>query len=258
MPEKKTILVTGAASGIGRETARLFARKGWFVGLFDMNEEGLAAVRDEIGEASCCALPMDVTDPESVRRGVAHFLERTGGVMDALFNCAGILHMGDYSTIPLSAQAKIVDVNVTGVLNCIDASLPALRKTPGAHMVTMSSASAVYGTPGLAVYSASKFAVRGLTEAMNIELARDDINVSDIMVPYVQTPMVLDAEVKAASVTRLGVKVKPEQVAQRVWDAVHGQRVHWHVGLDMSALTVATWLLPFAAARRWLVKLLTH
>jgi short-subunit dehydrogenase len=258
MSKKQTILVTGAASGIGRETARLFVRKGWYVGLFDVNEEGLAAVRDELGEANCCALPMDVTDRESVGAGVAYFLERADGVMDVLFNCAGILYMGDYATISLAAQTKTVDVNVTGILNCIDASLPALRRTPGAHIVSMSSASAVYGAPGLAVYSASKFAVRGLTEAMNIELESDAINVSDIMVAYVQTPMVLEADVKAVSVGRLGVKVKPQRVALRVWDAVHANRVHWHVGLDMSALTVVTWLLPFTAARRWLAKLLMH
>ena len=256
MAGRQAILVTGAASGIGRETARLFAERGWYVGLFDLNEEGLAALRDEIGEAGCCALPMDVTDPASVRAGVDHFLAQTDGAMDALFNCAGILRMGDHGTIPLADQAKIVDVNVTGILNCIDAALPALRRTPGAHMVSMSSASAVYGTPGLAVYSASKFAVRGLTEALNIELASDGISVSDIMVPYVQTPMVLDAAVQATSVRRMGVKVTPDRVARRVWDAAHGSRVHWHVGLDMTVLSLAPLLPPFL--RRALVKLLAH
>jgi len=87
MTDRKNIFVTGAASGIGRETARFFARQGWFVGIFDVNEEGLRALQSEIGENNCCLGRMDVTDPESVKKSVEAFTEQTGGRMGAVQQC---------------------------------------------------------------------------------------------------------------------------------------------------------------------------
>jgi len=118
---------------------------------------------------------------------------------------------------------------VKGVINGIHAALPYLRRAPDARIVTMSSASAVYGVPEEAVYSASKFAVRGLTEGLNIELERDGIWVCDVMVGYVATPMVIAAERQAKSVEIVGVNVKPSQVAETVFAAVEGSKVHWFV-----------------------------
>lgn len=255
MAERKNIFVTGAASGIGRETARLFAEHGWFVGLFDVNMDGLAAVRDEIGADNCCVQEVDVTDPTSVQRAVETYLQQTNGRMDVLFACAGILQMGDNADIPLARQTAIVDVNIAGVLTTIHAGLPALKDTPGAHIVSMCSASALYGVPGFAVYSASKFFVRGLTEALNIEYERHGITVSDILVAFVETPMVTDADVKMDSIERMGVNVQPRQVAEAVWNAAHGRKVHWFVGRDSPAMRFVLWAFPFA--RKSLMKFLT-
>ena len=97
MADRKSIFITGAASGIGRETALLFAQRGWFIGIFDVNEAGALALADRIGEDGCCAKHCDVTDRGSVGAAVDHFLERTGGTMDALFANAGIIRMGDHA-----------------------------------------------------------------------------------------------------------------------------------------------------------------
>ena len=93
------------------------------------------------------------------------------------------------------------------------------------------------------MYSATKFFVRGLTEALNIEYRAHGIQVSAIYVAYVQTGMVFDAKVKPASIERLGVKVTPQQVAAAVWKAVNGDRVHWRVGLDARLINFAVRLL---------------
>ena len=255
MPTQKNIFITGAASGIGRATALHFARQGWFVGLGDINESALDNLLQEVGGDNACALAMDVTRPESVQAAVEAFGSRTKGRMDVLFNCAGMLRMGPHHEIPIEEQTRIVAINLNGVLHCIQAGLPLLRRTSGAAVINMSSASAVYGGPELAVYSATKFAVRGLTEALDIEFEPMGIRVCDIMAPYVATPMILDADVQATSVRRLGVHIRPEQVAATVWRAAHLRRLHWKVGGTIRVLMFGMWALPFA--RRFLVKTLT-
>lgn len=255
MIAKKTIFISGAASGIGRATAELFVQRGWYVGMFDVNGDQLAGLADSLGGANCCHRPMDVTDYGSVQAAVAHFAETTGGKMDALFNCAGILAMGRHHRIDIEVQRKIVAVNFNGILNCIHACFDLLRKTAEAHIVTMSSASAIYGTPELAVYSATKFAVRGLTEALNIEFELFDITVSDVMAAYVRTPMITQAAVKAGSVSRMGIRLEPPDVARVVWKAVHGKKVHWRVSLLLDLIVFLTWAFPFA--RKTSVRLLS-
>ncbi len=255
MATDKTIFITGAASGIGRATALHFARKGWFVGLFDIDESKLRGLREHIGTGRSCAVACDVRNADSVAAAVSFFSDAAGGRMDVLFNCAGILYMGPFDRTDIVGQQKTVAVNLVGVINCIHHALPLLKTTPAARIISMSSASAVYGVPELAVYSATKFAVRGLTEALNIELAPHDITVSDIMVPYVQTPMILDADNPATSVTRLGVHITPETVAATVWNASRGRRVHWKISMSLRLLIFAAWLMPFA--RKSLVRALT-
>lgn len=241
----KSIFITGAASGIGKETALRFSERGWLVGLFDLAESALSELGDRIGPSHACCLPVDVTNEDSVRSAADLMAERTGGRLDVLFNNAGVLAMGRHHTIALSHQKRTVDVNLTGMLTCIDACLPMLRSTPGARIIGMSSASALYGTPELAVYSATKAAVGALTEALNIEFEPLGIHVCDVMAPYVRTPMITAAPQKATSVSRLGVHITPRQVADVVWQAAHGRKLHWKVGVLMRLLVFSTALFPF-------------
>jgi NAD(P)-dependent dehydrogenase (short-subunit alcohol dehydrogenase family) len=239
----KSILITGAGSGIGRETARLFARRGWLVGAVDVAEAAVAALAAEFPAGTILPIVADVRSADGARAMVEALTAKTGGTLDVLFNCAGVLRMGPYETVPPADRALTVDVNITGVLNGLDAAFEALKRTPGAHVVSMSSTSAEYGTPDLAVYSASKFFVRGLTEALNIEWARHDINVSALLVAYVRTPMIVDATVKARSVDTLGVKVSPETVAAAVWKAAHSSGSLHRVGFDAVVLDLVVRLL---------------
>lgn len=242
---KKTIFITGAASGIGRETALLFARNGWYVGAADVNAHGLTVLASRLGEENCSTHIMDVTDCDAYCQAIEVFVAKTGGRIDVLFNNAGILQMGANESISLERQRRIVDININGVLNGIHLALHYLKCTPGAHIVTMCSSSSSYGTPELAVYSATKHAVRALTEALDIELERYGIVVSDIIVPYVNTGMVTEVDRLAHSVTTVGINVQPDQVATTVWRAAHGRKIHWKVHYSTHVFGGLFWLFPF-------------
>jgi NADP-dependent 3-hydroxy acid dehydrogenase YdfG len=249
---QKTIFITGAAAGIGAATARLFASEGWLVGASDVDASRLATLQDEIGAERCSVHRADVRDRAAVADAVNRFAAAHDGRLDAVFANAGVLFMGPDEDITAAQKQLLVDVNVRGVIHTFDAALPHLKRTPGSHAVAMSSTSAEYGAPQHAVYSATKFFVRGYTEALNIEYRAHGIQVAAIYVAYVQTGMVFDAKVKAASIDKLGVKVTPQTVAQHVWRAVHGRKCHWRVGLDARLINLATrifgsWVAPVYA-----------
>jgi NADP-dependent 3-hydroxy acid dehydrogenase YdfG len=225
----QAIFITGAASGIGRATAKLFAERGWLVGLYDVDEPGLDSLEREVGKNQCVRGKLDVRDEAAWRDAVAHFGQHTNGRMNALFNCAGILRMSKFEELAPSEARKEVDVNVMGVIYGIYAALPLLEKTERSCIINMSSASAIYGTPELAVYSATKFAVRALTEALDLEFRKKNIRVADIMPSYVATPMVADQTYRAKSLKTLGVKLKAEDIAACCWQAVTGKPVVHHL-----------------------------
>jgi NADP-dependent 3-hydroxy acid dehydrogenase YdfG len=256
MSRRKSIFITGAAAGIGAETARLFASRGWLVGASDVDGAALASLQRELGPDKLIGRVADVRDFAAVEAAIGEFVSAAGGQLDAVFANAGVLFMGPHENVTRAQKDLLVDVNVRGVLHTFDAAFPYLRQTPGAHALAMCSTSAEYGAPEHAVYSATKFFVRGLTEALNIEYRRHDIQVSAIYVAYVQTGMVFDAKVKPASIERMGVKVTPGQVADAAWRAVHGNRSHWRVGADARLMNWVARLLgsKTAAVSAWLMR----
>jgi short-subunit dehydrogenase len=250
--KKKTIVITGAASGIGLETALLFAKNDWYVGLFDINQAGLDDLETRIGPENCFSRFMDVADAESVREGIHAFAEKTGGKIHVLFNNAGILKFGLFENVSLQDHLRIIEVNFMGCITCIFHCLNYLKQTSGARIINMSSASSIYGIPDLSVYSATKHALSAMTEALNLELERYGIHVCDIRPPYVKTPL-LDSPEEVYSIKTMKVLVGPEYVAKRVWKAAHRKKLHWNIGVT-PVLLFLFWLLPFA--RRFIVKML--
>lgn len=242
---RKSIFITGAASGIGKETALLFAKRGWYVGLFDLNTAVLKSMEQEIGAGQCCWRRLDVTDQKEFKDAITLFVSKTGGKMDALFNCAGIMVMGAFDQLTLDDHLRTIDVNVKGVVAGTYLSLPYLKRAEGAHIVSMCSASAMYGVPGLSTYSSSKCAVKGFTEALNLELESAGITVSDLMPSYVNTPMVSGQQTKIGSLNVLGASTPPTVIAETVWKAVHGKKIHWLPTTKMKVLYFLTKLTPF-------------
>jgi short-subunit dehydrogenase len=246
--EKRSIFITGAASGIGRETARLFAARGFRVGIYDIDEELLRMLADEIGSSKCLAARLDVRDSGACNRAMAGFRAWTGGRMDVLFSCAGVMRMGRFAEIPVEEHVRMVEVNAVGTVVVIHAALDLLRATPGSRILTMGSAAGIYGVPELATYSASKFFVRGLTEALNLELEKDGIVVSDLMPLYVDTPMIRSQSYRAGTLKTFGSKLTPQQIAELAWKAVHeGPKVHWVPGPMLKAMGFVRGALPFLA-----------
>ena len=172
--ERKSIFVTGAASGMGRATARLFARKGWYVGIYDVNEEGLEALASEIGAENCHVSPLDVTDRAAYQSVLKAFDDKAGCRLDVLYNNAGIIKGGLFGDMDFSDISRIVQVNLMGTINGIHLAYPMLKRTPNSLCFTTSSSSAIYGSAGLAAYSTSKHAVKGLTEALSVDFALID------------------------------------------------------------------------------------
>ena len=236
------ILITGAASGIGAATARLFHSRGWTVGLLDINHHDLADLASELGGVWHAEL--DVADPDAVQVALADFCALHGGQLRLLFNCAGRMCSGHFGEVALAEQVRVVQVNVLGVLNMSHAAFPYLKATSNAQVINMGSASAVYGVPYLASYSASKFAVRGLTEALELEWGAHGIRVGDLMPPFVATPMLASQHFEAPIMRRLGVRLQARDIAEAVWQQAQGAALHRPVSLRFKLLYWMAQLAP--------------
>ena len=240
---RKAIFITGAASGMGRETAKLFAEKGWFVGAYDVNTDGLKTLEQEIGSDNCTTRRLDVTDKADFDSAMAAFAAETDGKLDLLFSNAGIGESGWFEDIPFEAAMRVVQVNLVGVIASLYAALPLLKATPGSLAFITSSSSATYGMPRIAVYSATKHAVKGLTEALSIEFARHGVRVADTL------PGLIDTAILRSTPNRSGDRAKPTEdefyanapkkgmfrltpakaIAETVWKAYGSDKLHWYV-----------------------------
>ncbi|MEH3100431.1 SDR family oxidoreductase [Sphingomonas adhaesiva] len=251
----KAILVTGGGSGIGRAVARLFADKGWRVGLADIDATGLRDTAAMLPAERTSTHVMNVRDASQWEHVLAGFAARTGGRIDVVFNNAGIAAGGAFGDMAIDALDRVIDVNFRGMAYGARLSYPYLKRAAaeggaGACLLNTASASAIYGTAGLAAYSATKFAVRGLTEALDAEWAAEGIRVRSLMPGFIDTNL-LSIGVTGTNrtardaVVDAGLEFTPvETVAQAAWDAVHGDRVHTPVGKTARRLTFAARWLP--------------
>jgi short-subunit dehydrogenase len=157
----------------------------------------------------------------------------SGGRMQVLLNNAGVMHVGPFEAIDPEQHRQMIAVNLQGVIEVAHAGFTLLSETPGARLINMSSASAIYGMPEMATYSATKHAVRGLTEALDIEWERFDIRVCDVMPIFVDTELLTRTR-KAHAADKLGVHLQARDVAEVVWAAATSEhrRVHWPVGVQ--------------------------
>jgi len=248
----KSIFITGAASGIGRATAILFAEKDWFVGITDINAAGLDDLKNrmpgKIGFAEC----LDVSDADQVAVVLSSFALASGGKIDVLFNNAGILRINAFETIPLSDHHAILDINAKGVLNCTYHAFPYLKAAGSAYVINMASVASLFAAPSEVTYAASKYWVKGFTEALNMEWERYGIHVCDIMPNFVKTTMVEQNPGKLIEVS--GVAFTPEDVALAVFKALGSKRIHWLIDRPLYRLGygIARILAPYALVRKLL------
>lgn len=242
-------MITGAAAGIGRATADVFIKAGWFVGAYDIDEKSAAAWVENQEARRACSGGLDVVNAEQWQAAVANFEHKAGG-LDVLVNNAGVLVDGPFANLDIAAQKRVIDINVTGVMNGCYTAKAALTANNG-RVINMSSASAFFGQPNLAAYSASKFAVRGLTEALSVEWAESGVTICDIMPLFVNTSMIRNMTDVPAT-RRLGVRLTPEDVAAVILKAARARRpkLHYCVGLQSHSLKQLLRFSPDWLARR--------
>lgn len=214
-----SIFITGGAAGIGLATAQRFDRAGWTVGVYDVNQEALDKVK--ANHPRFITGLLDVREPQQWADALGAFTEHTGGTLDVLDNNAGILVAGRLDEISPEAVRAQIDIDALGVTLGAQAAYPYLKATPGAHLVNIASASAIYGQPGISTYSATKFYVAGLTEALELEWEHDDIRVVSIWPLWAKTSL---ADTDTKSTKTLGIRITPDEVAEKVFESVHPSR----------------------------------
>lgn len=198
----KVALITGASSGIGAATARKLAAAGIKVGLAARRVDRLAALQTDIAAqgGDALVLEMDVSDAHDVNAGVAKLVE-TYGRVDVLFNNAGVMPLSNVEMLQTADWIRMVDTNLKGVLHATAAVLPHMINQRSGHIFSTSSVAGRKATPGLAVYSATKFAVATFSEALRMEVGqKHNIRVTCIQPGLVDTELgdhIADPEARA-------------------------------------------------------------
>jgi NAD(P)-dependent dehydrogenase (short-subunit alcohol dehydrogenase family) len=256
----KSIFITGAGSGMGREGARLFHANGWRVGAVDRNDDGLAALSLELGSERLWTRAVDVTDKAALDSALADFCAANpGGGLDMMWNNAGIGESGWFEDVPYEAAMRVVDVNFKAVLTGAYGSLPYLKKTAGSLMFSTSSSAGTYGMPRIAVYSSTKHAVKGLTEALSVEWHRHGVRVADVLPGLIDTAILTTTtnhsddmgatsvdDIRSSAPKKGLMRLMPAaSVAEAAWQAYHNpKRLHWYVPKGIRMIDLLKGLSP--------------
>ena len=197
----KTIIITGASSGIGEATAKKLSQEGANVVLSARREDRLNSLKDEIVKNGGMALvvPADVTNKEDFKKVVSSTLEEFGSI-DGIINNAGLMPLSYVKNLHTDEWDKMIDVNIKGVTNGVSAVLPTMMEQKSGNIINISSSAAHKYYPGGAVYCATKAAVKMFTEGLRAELAPHyGINVTSIDPGFVSTELtdtITDDEIK--------------------------------------------------------------
>lgn len=186
-----TVVVTGASSGIGKATALAFAAEGAYVVVAARRARALDHVVHEIEKKGGCALavPTDVTDPHAVEQLAQIAADHFNGRIDVWFNNAGVGAVGSFTDVPLAVHEEVVRINLLGCIHGAYAALPYFKRQNAGVLINMNSAGAWLPTAYAAAYSASKFGLRGFSEALRAELEDyHHIHVCDVFASFVNTP----------------------------------------------------------------------
>lgn len=219
----RTVLVTGASSGIGRETALAFAAAGANLVLVARRAKVLAKVAAEarkLGAATLVATA-DVTQPEAVTAAFRKAVKRFGSV-DIVVNNAGVLIPAKVVDLRTSDLQRMLDVNLIGALHVMQEAVKVMRRQGSGHIVNVASLAGRRGFSPLGGYCATKFALVGLTEALRTELVGERIHVSLVLPGVVDTPMaaMAQADPETAEVWPDALTMPPSWVVWSIFLAI--------------------------------------
>ena len=231
----KTVVITGAGSGIGRETALVCARRGASLAICDLAETGLqeTARRVRAAGADVLAQCVDVADAAQMEAFAAAVDDRFGGA-DVLINNAGIGVFAGFLDTELEDWERQIAINVMGVVHGCRSFVPAMiARGRGGHVVNVSSQAGFQATPALNAYSATKFAVFGLSEALRMELREHSIGVTVVCPGIINTPIVATGRIRGDRASERQDKIVrmyarrnygPEKVAPQILRAIQRNR----------------------------------
>lgn len=210
----KTAIVTGAGRGIGRATAIALAKEGVHLGLIGLNMANLENVAAELAQydVKVSAATADVTDLESVTHAVEHIKSDLGPI-DILINNAGVAKFGGFLDLTPEEWEKIIQVNLMGVYNVTRAVLPGMIERKSGDIINISSSAGQKGAPVTSAYSASKFAVLGLTESLMLEVRKHNIRVTALTPSTVVTDLAIDTNLVKGTEENV---MHPEDLAELV------------------------------------------
>ena len=186
----RTVLITGAARGIGAETARRLAREGARLVLTDLDEIGLKTIAGDLG-TDVVTVACDVCDLAAMEAAVARGVAEFGGI-DVVMANAGIASYGSVLTVDPAIFKRVIDINVLGVFHTVRAALPSVIEQQG-YVLVVSSLAAFGAMPGLASYNASKAGVEHFANALRLEVKHLGVDVGVAHMSWIDTPLVRDA-----------------------------------------------------------------
>jgi NAD(P)-dependent dehydrogenase (short-subunit alcohol dehydrogenase family) len=265
--QDKKVLITGAASGIGKATALAAARAGATVIPTDVNAAALQSVAGEIARIGKLGVvrALDVADFAAVQDYARAVHDAHGGSVDVVMNIAGISVWGEVQNLEHSHWRRCVEINLMGPIHMIECFIPPMiAARRGGHLVNVSSAAGLFGLPWHAPYSASKFGLRGVSEVLRFDLRRYKIGVSLVCPGGVDTGLVntiqiagLDAN--AAEMGKLRQRfqkhaITPDQAARAILKGIAANRYLVFTSRDIQ---VGHWFQrKFALPYEWVMRLL--
>lgn len=222
---EQVVIVTGAASGIGQELCRLFARRGARIGLVDRDKSKLEAFADELRQADvpCAAAAADVRQREQVQDAVRQIVGALGPA-DILIPCAGICRASTVDDLKISELEEIVQINFLGMVYVIEAVLPSMLERSSGQIAGISSMAGVRGIPFEPAYSASKAAVGAYLESLRSELRQRGIAVTTVFPGYVQTPLLDAINGMMGADMSSGKAFTPSAAAARIMEGLERRR----------------------------------
>ncbi len=254
--QNKVAVITGAASGIGRELALQLAKDGCVLALTDTNRKGLLETRKMITGAGGTAgiYPADVSKAAQVDRFARDVLKKYKQV-DILINNAGVTLFGRLDDLEIKDLEWIIDINFWGMVYMTRAFLPALRKQKDSHLVNISSIFGTIGVSSQTAYCASKFAVRGFTESLQRELKSSTVSVSCVYPGGIRTNIARNARFKAAKGQNINheglakhfdkmARTSPQEAARIIIDGMKKDRRRILVGVDAKIIALIQRLFP--------------
>jgi short-subunit dehydrogenase len=256
----KRAAVTGAGSGIGRALARALNAEGCAVWLSDIDAEGLAATADSLAReaAPVHTRVVDVADRIAMQRWRDE-VAKGGDCLHLLVNNAGVALVAEARDMRMDDLAWLMDINFYGTVHGTQAFLPLLERAPRSHLVNMSSLFGIIGVPTQSAYNASKFAVRGFSDALRQELARDGSPVEVCCVHPGGVATAIAASARSANPGRSAAerarefrrlaRTTPDSAAAQILRAVERGRKRLLLGRDARIATLIATLFPVSYPR---------